>query len=134
MVPVWRARLGRLRGPWGLERVDRIGAERALDLAVTPDPRGEHQAADLGVAIEGHLGLVTGHLDPDGFLGLALGLDRVQANGPDRRAVPRDGLPLLVLEVRPGLGRPAHPELDAARVDQKSHDASPLPDWLEPVG
>ena len=53
-----------------------------------PDPRREHQAADLGETIEGQLGLVSGHLDPDGLLGLALGVDRVQPHGPDRPPVP----------------------------------------------
>src|SRR5277367_3735843 len=49
-------------------------------------------------------------------------LDRVQADGPDRLAVSRRGLPVLVLEVRPRLSRTGHPELDAARVDQNAHD------------
>ena len=42
--------------------------------------------------------------------------------GPDRQPVTGRGLPLLVLEVRTRLRRPGHTELDAARVDQKSHD------------
>ena len=75
MVPSWP---GRSRGLHGL------GAERAADLAVPPDPRREHQAADHGVAIEGQPGLLASHLDPDGFPCLAVGLDRVQADGPDR--------------------------------------------------
>ena len=82
------------------DRLDGLGAERAADLAVTPDPRREHQAVNHGVAIKGQPGLVASHLDPDGFACLTLGLDRVQAHRPDRHAVPRGRLPVLVLVVR----------------------------------
>src|SRR5215831_1423755 len=122
MVPGWPGRSRGLRGLGGTGRLDGLGAERAFDLAVAPDPRREHQAVNHGVAIEGQPGLLASHLDPDGFACLTLGLDRVQADGPDRLAVPRGRLPLLVLVVRLGLGRARHAELDAVRVDQKSHD------------
>src|ERR1017187_10513333 len=123
MVPPGRACLRSLGGLSGLDRLDRISAERAADLAVTADPRGEHQTVDHGVTVKGQLGLVTGHLDPDGFLGLAHGVDRVQPQRPDRHTIPGDRLPLLVLEVLLGLGHTSHPELHVARIDQKSHDA-----------
>src|SRR2546423_4191736 len=134
MVPGWPGRSRGLRGLAGHDRFDGPGAERAADLAVTPDPRGEHQAVNHGVAIKGQPGLFASHLDPDGFACLTLGLDRVQAHRPDRLAVPRGRLPLLVLVVRLRPGLPGHAELDAVRVDQKSHDASPRSDWLKPVG
>ena len=83
-----RARSGRVHGPGGLGRLDRIGAERAADLAVTPDPRCEHQATDLGVTIEGQLGLLASHLDPDGYSrDLAI-------TGPGRQAWRAGGVPL----------------------------------------
>src|ERR1700756_5192596 len=133
MVRRWPGRSRSLDGLAGLDRLDGLGAERAADLAVTPDPRREHQAVNHGVAIKGQPGLVASHLDPDGFPCLTLGLDRVQAQRPDRNAVPRGRLLVLVLVVRLGPGRPRHAELDAVRVDQKSHDASPRSDWLKPV-
>src|SRR5262249_82775 len=123
MVPGWPGRSRGLHGLGRTGRLDGLGAERALDLAVTPDPRREHQAANHGIAIKGQPGLLTSHLDPDGLPRLTLGLDRVQAHRPDRLTVPRGRLLLLVLVVRLGLGRAGHPELDAVRVDQKSHDA-----------
>src|SRR6202042_1140650 len=54
------------------------------------------------------------------------GLDRVQAHRPDRLAVPRGRLPLLVLVVLLRLRRAGHAELNAVRVDLESHDALPL--------
>src|SRR6266705_4823352 len=133
MVPDWPGRSRGLHGLAGLDRLDGLGAERAADLAVTPDPRREHQAVNHGVAIKGQPGLFASHLDPDGFACLTLGLDRVQAHRPDRHAVPRGRLLVLVLVVLLGLGRAGHAELNAVRVDQKSHDASPRSDWLKPV-
>ena len=62
MVAVWPGTAGRLQGLHGLGRLDRIGAERALDLAGTPDPRSEDQATEQGVAIEGQLGLLFSYL------------------------------------------------------------------------
>src|SRR5580704_3797960 len=126
MVPSWPGRSRGLHGLRGTGRLDGLGAERALDLAVTPDPRREHQAANHGVAIKGQPGLVTSHLDPDGLPCLALGLDRVQADGPDRRAVPRGRLPLLVLVVLLRLGRSGHAELDAVCLEFKAHDVALL--------
>src|SRR5271166_1219539 len=134
MVPWWPGRSRSLHGLGRTGRLDGLGAKRALDLAVTPDPRCEHQAVNHGVAIEGQPGLFASHLDPDGFPCLAVGLDRVQAHRPDRLAVPRGRLPLLVLVVLLRLRRASHPELNAVRLDQKSHDASPRSDWLKPVG
>src|SRR5260370_15101745 len=122
MVPSWPGRSRGLHGLRGTGRLDGLGAERALDLAVTPDPRREHQAVNHGVAIKGQPGLFASHLDPDGFACLAVGLDRVQADGPDRLAVSRGRLPFLVLVVLLRLGRAGHAELDAVRVDQISHD------------
>src|SRR6266496_2026973 len=105
MVPAWPGRSRSLHGLAGHDRLDGLGAEGALDLAVTPDPRREHQSVNHGVAIEGQPGLLTSHLDPDGFACLTLGLDRVQTDGPDRHAVPGGRLPLLVLVVLLRLGR-----------------------------
>src|SRR5256885_9883127 len=105
MVPVWPGRSRGVRGLGRTGRLDGLGAEGALDLAVTPDPRREHQAVNHGVAIKGQPGLLASHLDPDGFACLTLGLDRVQADGPDRLAVPRGRLPLLVLLVLLGPDR-----------------------------
>src|SRR5690349_10593735 len=126
MVPGWPGPSRGLRGLGGTGGLDGLGAEGALDLAVTPDPRGEHQAVNHGVAIKGQPGLLASHLDPDGLPRLTLGLDRVQAHRPDRHAVPRGRLLVLVLVVRLGLGRARHAELDAVRVDQKSHDVALL--------
>jgi hypothetical protein len=119
-------RQGLLKGVVWLGRLDGIGAERAADLAVTPDPRGEHEPVDHGEVIEGQPGLFASHLDPDGLLGLAVVVDRVQAHGPDRLAVPRGRLPLLVLVVLLRLGRAGHAELDAVRLEFKSHDVALL--------
>src|SRR6266487_499457 len=122
MVPCWPGPSRGLRGLGRTGRLDGLGAERAADLAVAPDPRGEHQAVNYGVAIKGQPGLFASHLDPDGFACLTVGLDRVQAHRPDRFAVARGRLPFLVLVVRLRLRRAGHAELDAVRVDQKSHD------------
>src|SRR6266581_8773392 len=122
MVLPGRDGSGGVHGLAGPGRLDRVGAERAADLGIAAYPRCEHQATDLHETIEGQLGLVSGHLDPDGLLGQSLVVDRVQAHSPDRQPVSRMRLLLLVLEVRPLLDRAGHPELNAARVDQKSHD------------
>src|SRR5262249_27315974 len=124
MVPGWPGRSRGLRGLGGTGRLDGLGAERALDLAVAPDPRREHQAVHHGVAIKGQPGLLASHLDPDGLPRLTLGLDRVQADGPDRLAVPRGRLPFLVLVVLLRPDWPGYAELGAVRVDLESHDVS----------
>src|SRR5580704_11536362 len=112
-----RARSCRVSGLGGTGGLDALGAEGALDLAFAPDPRREHQAVNHGVTIEGQHGLLASHLDPDGFACLTLGFDRVQADGPDRLAVPRGRLPLLVLVVLLGPDWPGYAELGAVRVD-----------------
>src|ERR1700758_4581241 len=88
MVLSWPGRSRGLHGLGRTGRLDGLGAERAPDLAVTPDPRREHQAVNHGVAIKGQPGLLASHLDPDGLPCLTLGLDRVQADGPDRLPPP----------------------------------------------
>src|SRR5215831_1206833 len=88
-----------------------LGAPGAHDLAVTVDPRCVGQARNGRVTVEGQLGLVSSHLDPDGFAAVQLVLDRVQLDDPDRTAIGRRSVRALDLLA---LGQPGHTEPDPA--------------------